>query len=170
MVMQAGEVKTTVYILREKTVKPGDGSPEKKALQLDLTDRMLVKVSPDAPGGYDLVDRITTFVSTEELRDNYGIWQDKTHGSLWWKKEKDSKIQADEVTLMRTMYPGQEWTITCPSGSPFPGHHVGCALEDQYELRDYTAVITFKQSGAGGAGQVPILEEKIECLIAKPIW
>lgn len=166
MVMKPGEVKTSQYVLRGTTVKPTDGSPEKKGLQLDQSGRMLVKVSPDAPGGYDLVDKVTTPISTEELRDNYGIWNDKTHGHLWWKKPKDGKIQADEVTSMQTLYPGQQWTITCPSGSPFPGNHAGCALEDQYELRDYSANITFKKYSTEF---IPILEEKIECLIAKPM-
>lgn len=156
--MNIGEVSINQHILRSKTI--GDN----KGVLIGDTGKMLVKINPDAPGGYDLVDKIDREIPFDELKDNYGIWQDKTHGNLWWKKEKDGKIQEDEVTQIKSMYT-KHWVTTCPSGSPFPGHHAGCAFEDRNELYDESARITFKQSGSG---PIAILEERVECLDNRP--
>jgi hypothetical protein len=166
MLMSAGEVRTNQYILRPKTVKPSDGSEEKKGMLIGDTDGMLVKVNPDAPGGYDLVEKISSPISTEELRDNYGIWNDKTRGHFWKKEPKDGKIQRDEVTPIKTQFPGQLWQMTCPYGDTFAGHHVGYVYHDQWELRDYSANVAFKQSSEG---PVPILTTQIECKKTKQL-
>ena len=159
--MQIGEVSVNQHTLRSKTM--GD----KKGLLIGDTGKMLVKISPDAPGGYDLVDKVESAVPADEFNDSYGIWEDKPHGALWWKKPKDGVIQEDEVTPAKALYQGQHWVVTCPSGSPFPGHHVGCALEDRNELWNDSASLTFKQTTTG---PIAVLEERTECLDNRPYY
>lgn len=71
------------------------------ALNIRNTNYNLVKRNEES-GNFEPVDSIGAPINSEELEAHFGVWEDKeiTKGSLWWKKtvrEKDGKIQADEV-------------------------------------------------------------------------
>lgn len=159
--MNTGQIATQQHLLRPKTIG------ERPAMVIGDNQGVLVKVNLDAEGGYELVPTIDKPLSHEDLFDNYGVWNDQSTGMLWWKKDPDNRIQSDEVTPMKDLYPGQRWVIFCPSGSPFPGNHAGCALEDQWELRKETATIAFKE---GADGPQPVLLATTECLKTQPYF
>jgi hypothetical protein len=73
----------------------------KKAVKVGEKGGYLVKLDPDAKE-WSLVDSVEKGISAEELKDSYGLWNDRelTSGALFWKKTLrplDGKIQGDEV-------------------------------------------------------------------------
>jgi hypothetical protein len=155
--MKVGQVTENSFTLKPSAVNG------KMALQVGESEKYLVKLDQE-DHGWSLVDKVDADISLSDMKESYGIWQDREIRKGFFKKiirPKDGEIQGDEIREFQKEYPETKTVYDKTKDPPNFGDKINLMPPHYYYVIKPDARIAVSQTPQG---TVAVLEEKWECI------